>query len=142
MLSAAELAYFAGLVDGEGSIYLRKGERGNLQMRLQMVNTNELLIDWVQIRFGGRKYLVERVTRANHKPLYHWHLPSQSAVEVLRSITPYLVAKRAQADLAIYAWEHREATPIALRREPIPGDVVERRAGFVSEMRRLNKKGA
>lgn len=142
MLLTADLAYFAGLVDGEGSIYLRKGVRGNLQMRLSVVNTNEVLIDWIVSRFGGKKYLVERTSRSNHKPAYHWHLQSQAAVVVLRDIAQYLVAKKPQAELAIYAWENRQPTPIAKRRAPIPDDVVERRAGFVAEMRALNRKGA
>ena len=100
-LPETDIVYLAGLIDGEGTISLRKMQ--NKQLRnfrlypiLEIVNTDELLISWltqifwqkaVEARNGdGRRYL--RV-----------HLTGFGIAPFLERLEPYLVAKKLQSQL-------------------------------------------
>jgi len=139
----ADLAYLAGIIDGEGSIYMRI-VNNTVSPRLQVVNTDERLIDWLQSRYGGKRYVVTRMQRETHKPLHHWHLGAIASVPLLKMVLPYLVLKREQAELAITAWEGRQPTPTTHRRygtARLDPAILDQRKEWVAEMRTLNKKG-
>jgi hypothetical protein len=59
VLSDTELAYAAGIFDGEGCLSLaHRGKRGSgyITPSLQVGNTNEPLLRWLQECFGGGVY--------------------------------------------------------------------------------------
>ena len=135
-----ELAYLAGMVDADGSImlYLRKGI--TLRLRLQVTNTAESIMDWLQERFGGP---VSRGKRLNplHKVGLVWFLDGDTAYDLIEQIQPYLVIKAAQAKLGRRAWEERTPTPLINRRKPLNPIVIASREEHVAHMRTLNAKG-
>ena len=141
--SERELAYSAGVVDSGGSIYLRmRPNGGTLELRLSVVNTNPLMMDWLMVHSGGARTTTCPKNQA-HKPLHHWRVTYNAAVPVLEALSPYLVLKRPQADLAIEAWERREPIPRVggKRVEGTPDNVIEMRRGYVDQMHDLNRKG-
>ncbi len=99
------LAYAAGIVDGEGCISLSKrtskGYKAGYQLRLAVSvgNTNEWLIQWFKIQFGG--YVVFTLEkRKERKDKWQWHIVDGKAAEFLKLILPYLQIKRPQAEVA------------------------------------------
>ena len=133
-----EKAYLAGLVDGEGSIGLYlKNHRTDFSLRLAVYNTDDTLMAWLQIHIGGLVHKVGRRHNPKHRQEYCWYLSSTSACETLKLILPYLVIKRAKAEIAIDAWEHRQPTPRELRRKPMSQAIVDLRQRYINSFREL-----
>ena len=100
-MKRTDLAYVAGIIDGEGSISLYppcKGRRG-LKISVQVGNTNEWLIQWLRFIFGGYIYTIP--PRKNCKPVHSWSVSYQQALGVLQAVYPYLRLKKPQAEIAI-----------------------------------------
>ena len=99
------LAYTAGIVDGEGCILIGMKSQGKnksprLTMIVTIVNTNEWLIQWIKMQFGGN--IRNRwPTNPRAKMIWIWRIESKKAMEFLKLILPYLQIKRPQAELAI-----------------------------------------
>jgi len=130
-----QLAYLAGLIDGEGSVVLFLTKKQTLQLRVTVYNTNETLIDWLRITFGGCKYKVGRRQKENHAQEYQWFISCGDAHAILAAVLPYLIIKQARARIAIEAWQNRQPTPIADRREPIPENVLALRNTYIAQFR-------
>jgi hypothetical protein len=97
MWSEAELAYMAGIVDGEGHIGVHRNGR-HIASAFAVSNTDPRMMKWIQDRFGGTCCKAKRDWRGN-KDLYHWRCYGDLAERVIRAIYPYLVIKREQADI-------------------------------------------
>jgi hypothetical protein len=96
-------AYLAGLVDGEGCIYVQTyygrqpGKKYCLYLELSMCS--EPTIQWVQKRFGGR-YRTAKPYGVRKRVQYHWRVSNDLAIDILKLIYPYLITKKRQAALA------------------------------------------
>lgn len=102
-MAKVDLAYAAGFFDGEGCIVITKykdGHRTQFQMRVQMTNTDELVLRWLQELFGGR---IRRRARNNPKwrQIFFWELSSCQAYDFLKKVQPYLRVKAGQAKVAL-----------------------------------------
>ena len=73
-MNEQEIAYIAGLFDGEGSIVLAKDTRltpGAFQLTISITNTNLKVLEWIQ------KLLVRGVTDSvSIEDYYGWSLTS------------------------------------------------------------------
>lgn len=105
------LAYLAGIVDGEGSIsilchhHARKFYVGGERMlkafteTVQISNTSEELIEWLLNNIGGKAIPVW--TRPDRLQSYRWYVNGRNVPPFLTAVLPYLVVKRAQAQLVL-----------------------------------------
>ena len=108
-MSPTEAAYFAGLLDGEGTILVwqRKDRLASrLSIRAVIVNTDYPVMEWLAEHVGGN---------VNDKPIWSWTVNGPNAVSVLKQALPYLVIKRAKAIAAVesqhlYLERHQLAT--------------------------------
>ncbi len=111
MVSIADtlLAYFAGIVDGEGciramrSFYTRRktGERVlAYSASVVVVNTNRPLLKLFKANFGGSIH--PRKLVRNRKPCFSWHIGNRAAAVFLERLLPYLREKKRQAVVAIH----------------------------------------
>lgn len=106
MLSVAQRAYLAGLIDGEGSIYIaktkrwRKGTMG-YQLRMSIAMTHKPTISWVKKVLDGGFMKTEYQKNQNHLTLYRWLICDDRAVEVLKLVRPYLITKQRNAQIGI-----------------------------------------
>lgn len=101
MIKVKDLAYAAGIVDGEGSImlsYIHTSGKNTFIPVIAVVNTNLKLLKWLQSMFGGNVNN-QRKDNPNHKDSYLWSHRYKSCVEILKSIYPYLKLKRKQAEV-------------------------------------------
>jgi hypothetical protein len=89
-----ELAYAAGLFDGEGSISLvrQKNNRSHSPQVAVASNDYEVLV-WFQKRFGG-SIVTKQPRKSTHSVSYDWRLTDRRALTFLQLIRPYLVIQR------------------------------------------------
>lgn len=108
-MKSVDLAYAAGIIDGEGSIKIfrvsaeklnRNFDRFQLQVQVDMVKTNAVY--WLQKIFGGNIYEHKRKNHLNWNDSKRWYIVSQRAGIFLKQILPYLKVKKQHAELAIY----------------------------------------
>lgn len=112
-MKKTDLAYIAGLFDGEGNICISK-ERTGWVLRTQLWMTNEYLPNWLRFNFGG--YLRRRKgTGENRKACWQWWTCSSGAVEFLRVITPYLILKKPHCQIALCFQDNRRHTNLPLK---------------------------
>lgn len=96
-----ELAYMAGIVDGEGCITITKRtdtRRGSYQLilRLSMYDTEPLYL--AAKLFGSR---VTYANRKDKKPIAQWVLTGERAGAAFRQLLPYLKVKSIEANIGI-----------------------------------------
>jgi hypothetical protein len=105
MWTTEQLAYLAGFVDGEGTIYIKKCLRKgyiDYDPRLQIVNTNKEVIDWICNLFGGKNFAKDRTKyHPTWKTSYYWYCPRNILDKLLPQLIPYLIIKKGQAILMI-----------------------------------------
>ena len=99
--SEAELAYFAGIIDGEGCFTLRRSKRQRFgALSLQVGNTDVLLMQWIHAHFGGSLNLEQR-RQAKHQSVWRWIAASADLETLLQRLIPYLITKKRQAELTL-----------------------------------------
>ena len=150
-----DLAYAAGLTDGEGTVvieksrddkrvpdsqrqYLRSRKHGGVRYRMHVsiTNTDMALLDWMLLKFGGHIYQLEKAT-AKHKATFIWRVAGQEASDFLKAIRPFLKGKGLQADNAI----EFQAPIQRQRRKALTDEELATREVQRTLMASLNRKG-
>jgi hypothetical protein len=108
-MNEVDLAYAAGIFDGEGSVSIIHTKTGHTKAdgsiyrhyRLQVcvVNTNPILCQWLKETFGG--CITQSHKGENRLPLWQWIKPSHKGAKFLKLIQPYLHLKSPQVKLAL-----------------------------------------
>src|SRR5262249_44588612 len=103
-----DLAYTAGIIDGEGSIDIAPDKGGRRQprrlpvfvLRVHVASTDRVLLEYLTSIFhcGTIRRYEKKPPR---KPTYTWSLRGNSALSLLRQVLPYLIIKARQARIAI-----------------------------------------
>lgn len=149
-LSVAELAYTAGLVDGEGCIRLanRRSAKGSTTytVTVQVNSTDERMARFLGSRFGGAVRYVEVPRQPNRKPQWAWQASATIAVAVLEAIYPYLVIKKEQARLARVYQALTPARALSITyggnaAHKRPQALVEVQGRLYGKFRALNRRG-
>lgn len=140
-----ELAYIAGLFDGEGCVALhrfrgRKNrcDAAKIALTCSITNTDKRAIDFMQSRFKGSVACEDR-SRHNHKNSWKWAIFSRQAAAFLKEILPFLVLKKERAILAIQFADNLLDLRYAKPQEK-PAE-VERRESLYRRMKAMNKRG-
>ena len=117
----AQLAYLAGIIDGEGTISIcdkrvqaRKSKgirkmviriyraRINFSTHVTVCNTDPRIMDWLIENFGG-SISVSKRQKENWKIKLTWVMPTKLISTLLEAILPFLILKAEQAKLMIEA---------------------------------------
>ena len=104
-----DLAYMAGILDGEGSIVIAKQKRIRkarynkpyYRLHCAVSNTNEDVITLFWLTFGGSKSVRKQNGIRGKSPLYSWDAVCKVAFNCLEQLLPYLRIKQRQAQLGI-----------------------------------------
>lgn len=103
-MKRTDLAYIAGIVDGEGYIGIKTShhERGRRGYRLcvTVTNTDLWLMNHLKFAIGGGLVMLHK-TPVSRQQCWQWQISDKKAGEFLKLILPYLHLKRPQAELAI-----------------------------------------
>lgn len=153
MTRAEDLAYFAGIVDGEGSLSIVKStlhQSGRITSyyvtRMSVSNTNMALIKWITKRFGGHgaTQYKEGTRNPKWKAAYYVGFSAGRLKTLLPTLLPYLVIKQKQANLLIEFLALRESKRHvynSLSRRFIQSPYSTRELEIVDEIKRLNRRG-
>jgi hypothetical protein len=99
----SDLAYAAGIVDGEGCItarvFVNKYGFNQTTLVLQVCMCSHSVISWLVDRFGGR--IMKRKAKGRWRIRYTWRMRGHRVGPILKAITPFMIEKREQALLAI-----------------------------------------
>ncbi|MFZ5852303.1 MAG: hypothetical protein ACOYY2_13045 [Actinomycetota bacterium] len=145
MRSETEIAYLAGILDGEGCITLVRNQgpagyedRTYYRLVVNVTNTDAGLLDWIAQRWPDCRLGVVNVGKAAEraKDCLRLTWTGPRALGLLSQVRPYLVAKAGQADIAV-----RFRATGDYRGRPVPQHVNDERAALVDEIRALNRKG-
>lgn len=139
--SKTELAYAAGIFDGEGYITIlratanRKAGRTHEYILVAgMSNTHRPTIEWLKEQWRGTTMLHNQVFK-NRKRIFMWRVSGPMALGFIRDIYPYLRIKKPQADLAI-AFQATKSRQWGVR--GLSNDVLALRDDLCVQIRALN----
>ena len=140
-----ELAYAAGIIDGEGSISIVRiaPKRGRVSpafdIDISVAMTDDVAVRWLYITFGGCFSTFQPKNLAYRKS-YRWHLYGSLPDAFLKKIQPFIKVKAPQVAIALalrrsisetrYKGSHRLNVAIVQDREKL-----------CQEMHALNRKG-
>lgn len=140
--SATDLAWAAGIVDGEGCIYIGKrsrerpgSTRPGWKCTLRVANTDVRMVNRMWQFFGGH-VTPPRMIRLSTRPYFEWHSESaRSTRAILEALLPYLVVKRDQAEVAIQfantMWKGGRGSIL------LPDSVIQDREEMIADILRL-----
>ncbi len=94
-----DLAYIAGIVDGEGCICIIKLRSGNFSLRFSVKMVNPSAINLIKEKFAGSVYPVACVPP--RRPKYDWKVCTKDAAIILGCLLPFLRVKKDQAIVAL-----------------------------------------
>jgi len=101
------LAYFAGIVDGEGSITISDCRASQKKMhfttQFDLSSTDMVLIEWTIKHFGGkyRKYTPAQYSSKSRKTVYKYSATGKRLEYILRAVMPFLVIKKREAEIML-----------------------------------------
>ena len=102
-LTIAEKAYFAGIIDGEGSIIFHE-DRPKTNFCVEVSNTDEKVMIWIQKLFAPyQKIVYRRKHYGDHrKDVFQLYIGGiMNVYDICRVILPYLIIKKEKAERAL-----------------------------------------
>lgn len=145
--NSTELAWAAGIVDGEGSICIIKEKRKNnystqYRLRLSVGMTHEDTVRKLQSIFnlGNVRCTPNHKTHPKWRPVYEWVVLSKQAQIVLNILFPFMVTKRENA-LVAEAFSNRTRSKPGYGNK-VSKQLMDEREALYKKMRSLNPKGA
>jgi len=107
MWTDIQLAYLAGIIDGEGTIGIERQspnetcrKKTYYTHRLCIINTSKNLMHWLKENFPQGSFSLRKKIDGR-KDCYAWRLFGKNAEEILIAIKPFLIIKIAQADCVL-----------------------------------------
>jgi len=103
------LIYFAGMLDADGNIKFDKWKGRDYQRRIgvRVANTSKELAEWLKKKFGSN-YYASKPYSFHQEIVYHWQTYDRfKAYIILKSVLPYLIVKRKQAEKVIRFLEEK-----------------------------------
>jgi len=102
-MKKTDLAYIAGLFDGEGCIRIGKCKKTPRQMTSYSLHcslsiANQYLPELLRMFFGGG--IRRRNLPPPRKMQWDWQIHGENAISFLKAIYPYMILKKGQADIA------------------------------------------
>lgn len=144
-LEPTTLAYLAGMIDADGYITIHRSSRQRQGVyhapQIGIAGTRREPHDLAASIWGGNVGFYQPAD-PRHLGQYQWSRQGAAAVPVIEAVRPYLLIKRAQADLALDLWMHLEegrgTTDDPFPRFRADYDAIAARDAMRSEMIDLN----
>lgn len=141
-MKETDKAYFAGIVDGEGCISVRKATSRNctwIRGSLHICMSNKPVLEYLASLAEEVGVLClcddQRAKRNGWKPMWHWVMSTQQAAKILKIVLPYLRVKRVQAELLIELASIRDGHNGRVKNRP------ERQLEIMNACKALNHRG-
>lgn len=143
-----EIAYIAGLFDGEGSImivrhagenYMRitKRKTPGYSVSLSLGMIDRQLIEWLKNKLNVGNIHCEKIYHAK-RPMYRWYVKNKKGcVHVLNMLMPFLRGKKQQAELQIQ-FINECLGLVNKRNAGVPEELNAKREKYWLKMKELN----
>lgn len=142
LLSTEDRCYLAGIIDGEGSIFVASlgsaaKRLGTFHPIVVVAMTHRPVIDWIAERLGARPQIHNQTAQRrnpHHRTQWRVQVTGRRAQLLCEAIAPFLRVKHEQAALVL-------AFPVDARRGPGRGltdDIRSERARIRTAMSALN----
>lgn len=127
-LSREQIAYLAGIVDGEGTITLtRKNIYRHRYLAITISNCELPLLEYVADIIGVGRITTKRTYNPKHSPGYTYQLYSRQALDLLKVLLPYLrTYKQERARLILL--NYLKLTP---RNGKYTDEMIQKRKEFI-----------
>jgi len=105
-MEETDLAYAAGLIDGEGSIGIYKTKYNrchygyHYRLLIQIGMCDAIATTWMYKNFSGNYGWYDR-PGVSYQRMHRWQLNDKRASDLLVLLLPYLKTKKVQAEIAI-----------------------------------------
>jgi len=110
MRKGERLAYIAGIVDNQGSIFIRQykvNDSPNYTLSMAIYHKQKRILEYIQGFFDAGRIYEDRQG-------YQIKFGAGDTSNILRQLLPYLLLKREQAELAIkFQTEKRQQRPLS-----------------------------
>ncbi len=141
-MTEVDRAYLAGIIDGEGTIGVRKGIRkdsGGVRyaptVRVQMVDQEA--IDLLRENFNGSYYYVRKGKLSNNRDQHLWVMDFRNGHKFIEEILPFLRVKKPQA---MVLKRYYECGHFNNGKKLSDEEIVFREECFL-ELKKLNRRG-
>jgi len=105
LVSDLELGYVAGMLDGEGAIYLQKAQQQGkgswIQPIVDISNNDQNALEYIRNLYGGSINTVN--SRGHHLRLWR----NNEIKKLLDDVCPYLIVKKEEAKIMLLFLESR-----------------------------------
>jgi hypothetical protein len=139
-LIEGEKGYLAGIIDGEGAIYIV--DKPNFNLYIEIDNTNELLMTWLGEKLGERVYPRNPIKKTLEgylvKKQFGIRISGDEAKELLKLIYPYLIIKKGHADVALSFPVHTKK--LGMSRSMSEKERLQQALCYL-RMKKLNERG-
>jgi hypothetical protein len=150
-MTEAEIAYLAGIIDGEGCIMLQRSMARSsgayVYPVVKIANTDTALIAWLREKIGLGSYEYRSRLHLGCKNVHNIVIASNKAIGMLELVRPFLNVKAKQADVVLALWAENEAA-VALtgkktfgRGNEVPTWLRHFRDALYWYVRDLNRRG-
>lgn len=151
IMSKLTAAYVAGLIDGEGSLEIRKRDNRKYEARIRVCLTHKELITWLQNSFGG--WISKReFNNDNWNDAYSWCIKGNKKVlPFIEKIYPYLKIKKKHAEVIkrfLKTFNSNSFKKIKNKSDyhnghhlELKDEIIEKRDNFYHQIKELNKRG-
>jgi len=133
--SPLDLAWLAGLLDGEGAFVIIREKNKTFSMRVMLNMADEETVNHVSRLIGYEDRVRDRP--GTNRVQYHLVLHGRNALELILSIRPYLITKAKHADLMISFG----ATIALIRGRNLDGEIDKIRENLFLQIRLLQMGG-
>ena len=144
VLTTEELAYIAGIFDGEGTVtinvYNANRPYGIIKVRYLQVSlssTDRDTINYLKDTFGGSVFTTKAI--GNRKEIRRWLIVSRTATDFLARVLPYLRVKKEHAILGI---DFQLTLRPGIEHSKLPSDLLEWQEFYIERIRTLNARGS
>lgn len=106
-----QIAYLAGLFDGEGTITLLRHNRNEFKGPvMSMTSTTHNLLVLCQKSLGG-DIQTQKVYKSHHKPSWSWRVRGNAALNAIAKLYPYLQEPEKKRRMQLILSTYKEVTP-------------------------------
>lgn len=134
--NSQNLAYAAGIIDGEGHIGIRKTSKKYFNEVVEVFNSNPYIIQFFYKTFGGSIKKSYKF-RKSKKAYYIWIITGLKASIFLKNIYPYLVAKQNQANV-LFKFRDTFYEKYDDNKNSIPDNIIQTRFQLYNELKQMH----
>ena len=111
-MKKTDIAYMAGLFDGEGTVGIQKQKSKTSKagytyvMRVRLAISDRWIIEWFRMAWGGNVHF-RKPSKIGWLTIWVWQVNGKNAIDFLTAIKPYAILKQSQIEVALRFQERR-----------------------------------